>query len=309
MKLIFRRKALLAKKEVTYGVDPGPTGALNAIQTRNLTIEPLNGDQLEFDVDNENLGAVASTMVGRHVRVAFAVAAAGSGTAGTAPAYGPLLEAAGHVAVVTAGTDVTYVPEDTDTNSVTLWVKVDRTLHKVTGARGSLRLVTSKRNYPWLEFEFMGLFSAPIDQAANLDAVYSAFQKPLPFRAATVEFELGTYLAGLHELNISFGQQVEFYEHSESEQIVQIDRRGSWQGTVEEPDVGTHDFYADIAGDTLMALNYVHGLTPGNIFEVVVPATQLLSPRRGDQQGIAALQLNGPLIRQGATPEYSIIVR
>ena len=50
-KLLFRKKALLAKVETTYGTDAAPTGALNAIQTRNLQIEPLNGDPLEFDVD------------------------------------------------------------------------------------------------------------------------------------------------------------------------------------------------------------------------------------------------------------------
>ncbi len=308
-KLLFRKKALLAKKEVTYGTDPTPTGALNAIQTRNLAIEPLNGDQLAFDVDNENLGAQAASMVGKHVRVTFQVAFAGSGEAGDAPAYGPLLEACGHVATVVADTSVSYAPVDVDTDSVTLYVLIGRSLHRVTGARGSLQLSTSKRNYPWLEFNFMGLFNAVTDQNTSLGAVYSAFVKPLPFRANTVEFELGAYNAGLHELSINFGQQVEFYEHSEEEQIMQVDRQGSWQGTLEEPDVGTKNFYSDINADTLMELDYTHGTVAGNITQVLVPQTQLLQPTRSDQQGITALQLSGPLIRSGATPEYSIVIR
>ena len=61
--------------------------------------------------------------------------------------------------------------------------------------------------------------------------------------------------------------------------------------------------------DTLMTLDYTHGTTAGNITQVLVPKTQLLQPTRSDQQGIAALQLQGPLIRDSATPEYSIVVR
>lgn len=308
-KLLFRKKALLAKKETVYGEDAAPTGALNAIQTRNLAIEPLNGDQLEFDVDTELLGAKAASMVGKHVRVTFEVAAAGSGTPGAAPAWGVLMLGAGHTEVVNDATDVQYQPKDTDTDSLTLWVLVGRTLHKVTGARGSVSLSTRKREYPWLQFEFMGLFNPVEDQASPLGTVLTGFIKPQPFRAETVEFELGDYLAGLHELTVNFGQQVEFYEHSEEEQIMQVDRSATWQGTLEEPDIGTHNFYADVNADTQMALSYVHGTVAGNIFEVSAPKTQLLGPSRSDQQGIAALQLNGPLIQDGSGPEYTITVR
>ncbi len=308
-KLLFRKKALLAKKEVTYGVDPVPTGPLNAIQTRNLSIDPLEGDQLTFDVDTENLGAKAASLVGKHVKVSFEVPAAGSGAAGTAPGWGVLMLGAGHTETIVAATSVTYEPKDTDTDSLTLYVMVGRTLHKVTGCRGSVKFSAKKREYPWLQFEFMGLFSAPVDQAVSLNTDLSAFLKPLPFRADSVEFEIGAYLAGLHEISVDFGQKVDFYEHSEEEQIMQTDRQANWQGTLEEPDVGTHDFYTDVNADTQMALSYVHGTVAGNIFEISAPKTQLLSPKRQAIEDIAALQLNGPLIQDGTGPEYSIVVR
>lgn len=308
-KLLFRKKALLAKKEVTYGVDAAPTGALNAIQTRNLSIEPLEGDSLEFDVDTELLGAKAASMVGKHVKISFEVAFAGSGAAGTAPAWGVLMLGCGHAETVAAGVDVQYTPKDTDTDSLTLWVLIGRTLHKVTGSRGSVKLSTKKREYPWLQFEFMGLFGPVVDQAAALGTVLTAFIKPQPFRASSVEFDLGAYNAGLHELSVDFGQKVEFYEHSEEEQIMQVDRQASWQGTLEEPDLGTHDFYADVNADTLMTFSYIHGTVAGNICEVSAPKTQLLSPKRQNVQDIAALQLNGPFVQDGSGPEYTITVR
>lgn len=308
-KILFRKKLLLAKVEATYGTDSTPTGALNAIQTRNLSIEPLAGEQLEFDVDTELLGAKAASMVGKHVKVTFDVPFAGSGVAGDAPAWAPVMLAAGHKETVLAATSVTYEPIDTDTNSVTLYVLVGRTLHKVTGARGKVKLTTGKRGYPWLQFEFMGLFNPVVDQVAPLGGVLSAFVKPQPFRADTVEFELGAYTAGLHTLTIDFGQKVEFYEHSEEEQIMQVDRSANWQGTLEEPDVTTKNFYADINADMLMTFSYVHGTVAGNICEVVAAKSQLLAPQRSSEQDIAALQLQGPFIQDGSGPEYQVIVR
>ena len=40
----FDEQLILIKPEVTYGVDPTPTGAANAIQTRDFTLTPLMGD-------------------------------------------------------------------------------------------------------------------------------------------------------------------------------------------------------------------------------------------------------------------------
>jgi hypothetical protein len=308
-KLLFRKKALLVKKEVIYGTDPVPTGALNAIQTKDLSIDPLEGEELTFDIDTENLGAKAASLVGKHVKVSFKVAAGGAGAAGDVPAWGVLVEACGHTATVDAGVSVTYTPKDTDTDSVTMYVLVGRTLHQVTGSRGTMKFSAKKRDYPWFEFEFMGLFGPVLDQVASLGTVLAAFVKPLPFRASTVEFELGAYLAGLHDLSVDFGQKVEFYEHSEEEQIMQVDRQAKWQGTLEEPDVGTHNFYTDVNADTQMAFSYIHGSAAGNIVEIASPATQLLMPKRSAVNDIAALQLQGPFIQAGSGPEYSIIAR
>lgn len=308
-KLLFRKKVLLAKVEATYGVDSVPTGGVNAIQTKDLSIEPLEGDQLKFDVDTESLGSRAATLVGKHVKVSFKVAAAGSGTLAVAPGWGVLMRGCGHTELVTALVDVKYTPLDTNTDALTLYVMIGRTLHKVTGARGSVKLSTKKREYPWLEFEFLGRFVPVTDQVASMGAVLTAFIRPLPFRADTVAFTLGAYLASLHELAVDFGQKIEFYEHSEEEQIIQVDREATWQGTIEEPNVTVKNLYADINADTAMTFSYVHGLVAGNIFAVDAPVTQLLSPKRSEQQQIAALQVQGPFVQTGSTPEYTITVR
>lgn len=303
----FRKKTLLAKIETTYGTDSAPTGALNAIQTSDLTISPMEAETLNLTLDKENLGADPGTLVGKHVRITFRVPVAGSGTAGTAPAYGPLLIACGYAETVAAGTDVTYAPTD-DAASITLHMKHDRVLHTITGARGSVRMVTEQRQYAWFEFEFIGLYNAPTHHTTSLNPVVTAFQKPVPFRAATVEFELFTQALCLRSLTLDGGQSNAFFECSEAESIQLEDRQGSFDASFVEPEIATYDVWTAISADTVGVLEYVHGNVAGNIVEFIGHHAQITSVSREDDQGNMVLNVSGPLARVGAT-ETSIIVR
>ena len=56
MPLLTRKRLLLAKAEVTYGTDPTPTGAANAILVRNLEIVPLQSDIVQRELIRPYLG-------------------------------------------------------------------------------------------------------------------------------------------------------------------------------------------------------------------------------------------------------------
>ena len=93
--LLYRKKTLLAKLETSYGVDPVATAAANSIQTVNLSVTPLDQDRVDREEDRAVLGANRQVGVSDRVRMEFGVYAAGSGTVGSAPLYGPLLRACG----------------------------------------------------------------------------------------------------------------------------------------------------------------------------------------------------------------------
>lgn len=309
MKIYFRKKTLVAKIEDTYGTDAAPTGAANAIQTRDLTIQPLQGDALEMQLDKPNFGSDLGTLVGKHVQLTFKVPLAGSAAVGTAPSWGVLMKLCGHSETVVAATSVAYAPIDSSIDSATLYMLVDSVLHKITGARGSVRLTTQKREYPWLEFTVMGLFQ-PVTAGVDLNADYSAWIKPVPFRATTVECSLFGQVVGLHQMTLDFGQQVEFYEQSEDESIQITDRKAKFDASFEETDVGTHNFFNDVNTDATGALSYAHGITAGNIVTITSPRTQPQTIERTDEQGVAALHVTGPLVASAdlATPDYTITV-
>ena len=95
MPLLQRKRVILAKVETTYGVDPTPTGAANAILVRNLNVTPQDADFSDRNLVRPYIGRSEQLPAAIRAMVDFEVEMAGSGTAGVAPGYGPLLRACG----------------------------------------------------------------------------------------------------------------------------------------------------------------------------------------------------------------------
>lgn len=91
MPLLARRRTILAKLETTYGTDSVPTGAANAILVRNLEMMPMDQDLAGRDLVRPYLGSSEQIPAAIRAMVNFEIEIAGSGTAGTAPAWGPLM--------------------------------------------------------------------------------------------------------------------------------------------------------------------------------------------------------------------------
>lgn len=304
-KLVFRKKVLLAKTEVTYGTDPTPTAAANAILVKDVVLEPVVGERLSRELDKATFGADLEDMVGTHVRLTFKVEAAGSGAAGTPPGFGPVLKACGYSETVVASTSVTYSPIEDAVDSNTIYFHHDKKLHKLTGARGSVKFMGKKRQYPYFEFTFIGIYNAPTASTVPTPTL-TAFQKPVPFRASTVSCSLIGQTVGLHEIDVDFGQKVNFYEHSEEESIQIEDREGSANVLFELPELGTYNFYTAAAAGTTGALSYVHGTVAGNIVTIEAPSIQLKDPKDEDVQGVTALRCAVPLATDGSTYDARI---
>jgi len=311
----FNRRLILAKTETTYGADSTPTGSLNAILTRNLEISPLEGEVLQRELDKANFGADAGDLVGQFVSITFQVEVAGAGAAGDVPAWAPLMLAAGHEQDQddpTTPTEITFSPIDDDTNSVTFYFHGDKVRHRVVGARGTVTLVTGKRQYSYWQFEYTGLI---LDIAAGTMPTgdTSAFVKPVPCRAATVAFSLFGGTRAIHNFTLNGGQTVSFYEASENGSLEQEDRESSFEALIELPEVGDWDVYAAIKDGTVGALQYVHGTTSGNIVQVDAGEVQMTnSPSRSSENGIVALTVGGPVITSdtsATTTGYLITVK
>jgi hypothetical protein len=137
MPLLSRKRLILAKIESTYATDSTPDGTF-AILVRNLEITPLESETVSRDLIRPYLGASDQLLAQTRVSITFEVEMAGSGAAGTAPAYGPLLKACGLSETIVISTSVTYAPVSSAFSSASIYMNNDGILHKITGARGTL---------------------------------------------------------------------------------------------------------------------------------------------------------------------------
>ena len=101
-RLYMRNAVLTAKIETTEGTDASPTGTSNAILVSDMSINPLEGSEVSLAYIRPYFGASPSIRVQDYVTCSFTIDVAGAGTAGTAPAYGPLLRACGFAQTLTA---------------------------------------------------------------------------------------------------------------------------------------------------------------------------------------------------------------
>ena len=119
MSRVTSRRLLLAKIESVYGTDPTPTASANAVYMGNQQISPHKATLVKRNVTRPYLGNFQSAVAQIFQDISFEVEIAGSGTAGTAPAYGPLMRACGMSETINA-TPVTGTAVAGATATITL---------------------------------------------------------------------------------------------------------------------------------------------------------------------------------------------
>lgn len=310
--LLFKKKTLLVKMETTYGTDPVPDGS-NAVVTKNLTINPYEGNTVTRDIDRDALGNDVEINTAPNVTVSFDVELAGSGTAGTAPGYGPLLRACGLSETVTPDTDVTYQPVSEGFESAAFYFQQSGQLHKVTGCRGSVKFNLAKGSLPSMSFSFTGLYHDPVTQAAPTGLDTTAFQVPLPVNSVNTTLSIASFAAKAESVDVDMANNVVFRDVIGSRSVIITDRAPAGSMTIEAPDLATKNFFAASAshsGITLHPLSVVHGKTAGQIVELSAPTVQLSGISMGDSDGLLTYSMNTRLIpTDTGDDEFSLIIR
>lgn len=158
-------EVLLFKTESSYGTDPTPATSANEILVRNVQMRSEGLRMNDRGAVRAGLGKLQAIYGGMLKRITFEVEVKGSGTAGTAPEIGPLLEACGLEETVVGATSVTYNPENGTHESGTIyWYEGGRKLHILTGCRGTFSLRIRAGGIVVIAFEFVGHYTQATDQ-------------------------------------------------------------------------------------------------------------------------------------------------
>lgn len=159
-------EVILAKTETVYGTDSTPTVGANAVLVQNPSISYEGLRMNDRSVIRANLNTEQQIYGGTLARLSFACELKGSGTAGTAPEIGAMLEACGMGETIVASTSVTYKPISSSHKSITLWwYEGGRKKHVLNGARGNVSFRLAAGGIAVAEFEFVGHYTAPADIA------------------------------------------------------------------------------------------------------------------------------------------------
>ncbi|OGA16470.1 MAG: hypothetical protein A3I63_01955 [Betaproteobacteria bacterium RIFCSPLOWO2_02_FULL_66_14] len=311
MPMRFKRKVILFKNEGTAGQDAAPVAATNAILVRNFRMSFLDqeGDDRDFDVTY--VGNKGRLLSGATVKFDFDVEMAGSGAAGTAPGYGPLLKACAMSETVNAGVSVVYAPVNPGSETTgTLYFYLDGRLHKAVYCLGNVTPKLSRGKAPLYAFSFIGIYVAPTD-VALVSPTLSAFQKPLVVNNAnTTPVTVHGFAGKFSEIQFSSGNVLTYRNLVGSESVRFTDRDSRGSVKLEDELVATKDWWTIMRAGTLGAMSVTHGTVAGNKVVLAAPNVQLLDPGSDAEDNIAMLSMNMLLTATLAgNDEFSITVQ
>lgn len=289
-----RKSLVLAKIESTYGSDPTPTTAANAILASDLELKPVKAP-VERPVQLESLMRKQSLLGEEMYEVSFKVEITGSGTPGTAPKLGALLRACGmSETIITGGSpSVNYRDASNNLDSVTIYAYWGGRLHKLFGCVGNPKVVLEAGKIGMLEFSFMGLKgAAPAITTIPTDAVYDDVAGSVPIcKNGTFSYNSKTTLVTPMldcDLQNTISKRPSLSDTEAIAGFAITDRNIIASINPETSIETSYDFYGD-ALTNLRELSYA----VGSLFTLTATKFNPFSPEFEDIEGILHDKLNG----------------
>lgn len=277
MPLFMNTKLIAAKIEATVGTDAAPTGA-DAVLASNISFSPMEGKDEDRGLDLPYFGSTGTIPLDLHAKLSFDVEMSGSGTAGTAPAWGGLLRACAVAEVITANTSVVYNPITSAQESVTLHFFIEGTKFAMVGSRGNAKFGLTSSGVPKIMFEFTGLFVTPVENARPTP-VYDDWEPAIGVTTAntpTVSIDATPLVMRSFELDLGNAVEPRFLVGSES--VLITGKEDAIACQVEAVPLTAFDPFTLAATRAEVAVNIVHGKTAGNIITFNAPKAQMQRP-------------------------------
>ena len=281
------RNLLLAKVEASYGVD-SVAAAANVMWAENVQFK-IVAQKERGAPSKPGVGQVKGHVYGEHATLSFDVPLAASGTAGTAPKWGPLMLSCGWAETLVATTSVTYAlaPDPQAATSQTIVWRDGRRLHKIVGWRGRVGLKVSVGKRPMLSFSGKGLYTAVTTAALPLhaDATWTGWNDAKPIAQGRTTFSLEAVALPVRDLSFDASDNVLFNDLPHQENVTLRGARtfsGSLKATTPLPSALNLETVWQSA--TVAVAQLVHESAAGNVVTVNIKA-QLGEPDYSDDKG------------------------
>lgn len=293
-----KNTTILAKIGTTYGTDAVPTGAANAILVSDVSFTPLEASNVDRNFIRAYMGASENLVGTAFKSLSYSVELVGSGSAGIAPAWGPLLRACGFSETLTATTRVDYLPISTAFEWVDQYYFADGVLHKLLGCRGTASLDLSSGVIPKIKFQFKGV-DGGLATGTPTGVDYTTWKTPqVVTDANTIDLLMGCTHAAVvapalvggtatpySKLMFDFGIDAPHIPLIGGESVEIMDRKITGDLEVDLTAAQDVTFMNNVKANTMGSMGLVHGTVVGNKTLIFAPNVQLTTPSYADMSG------------------------
>lgn len=304
--MLTKRDVILVKVESTYNTDSTPSGT-DAVLVENPSWAYEGLRMNDRPAVRTSMGMMQKIYGGSLKAVSFDVELKGSGTAGTAPEFDALLEAAGMVGTNVVSTSETYAltsnPATHAAKSVTIYYYQDGTRHIITGGMVSALSFTLEVGAPGkMSMTVVGHHSTQTDTALATPTYDSTV--PAPFINGT--FAAHSYASVISSLSLDLGIQM-----SMEPDVNGSDGYGTMTLTGRDPNgsfdpastlVATHDFLGKFeSGATGTIVTGTIGGTAGNQWALTLNDTYYTNITPADRGGVRIYTVPFSVTDEGTT--------
>lgn len=293
-------------------------GAADALLIKDPDFK-IDRDVVPRELVRGHMGGSEHLIGTRRAEITFSVELAGSGAAGTAPAWGKLLRGCGMAEVITAGQRVEYNPVTTGHESLTFRFFRDGVRYTAKGARGTVAIRMPAYEAPVLDFTFWG-FDTFAAEATPGTPNFAAWQRPLVITDANAGDVLvgatlatgvvsgGTALAS-RGFTADLKNELSHVKLLRGEAIDIKDRDASGSITVALTTAQEVSWRNDINSNVLTTLGFNIGSTAGQRVSVFCPSVQRVAPQAVDYEGRVMMQSELRILPSAGNDELRIIAR
>ncbi len=290
-----RNSLLLAKVETTESVDAVPAGTTDAVLISEVSVNPLNAQNVNRDLYRPYFGASPELVGTSNVTIDFAVELAGSGTVGTAPQWGKLMRGCGMKELIDPKF-CEYRPDvPTAAKSLTIYYYDDGLVHKMLGARGTFKPDLSVGSIPKLKFSYMGRYGGVV-ATPNPTADFTQWKQPAVITDRNTRDVMfgSTYADSIltggssyisRGMQLDYGNNVQFTPLVGAEYIDITERSIKGNVVIDLTPAAEVQMITSVLNNDLTSFALEHGLGAGNVVGVYLPQVQLINPTKQDVNG------------------------
>ncbi|MET3436327.1 hypothetical protein [Sphingomonas sp. 1185] len=304
-------KVLFFKKEATYATDAAPTGAANAALTRNFTTKPVVVDRIQRNLDRPVRGSSKDAPSNERQTYGYELELAGSGAAGTAPAWMEHLEACGMAApVLTANTSAVqrFAAIGAALSSATAYHWHGTQKRIGLGGRGTFGWDFTAGQYPFIKVDMTALLPAAgaIGDAAPGAVAFDQWKDPLEVNTTNTDFLLGGFAANLRSFTGEANAEITPRNLVGANYINRGNHGLTCRVVAECPAIGAKDYFTTLRKGDEIPVQLDHGTVAGNIIQFKSDHLQITDIELSDENNVLMITITGKL-NVGTTPDDLII--